>query len=257
MSRYYNDYYGLDSSSLELEHFGVLGQRKGARRYQYEDGSLTPLGRIHYGIGAAREAATILFKGNHKNIEKQQVSEEEKRKQKEAAKVEAERKAEQERKAKEEAERKAEEAKKNEITIPNVIGKAESIAKNDLKDLNVTVKYSEDASKSNGVVLSQSINGGTKAKKGDKITITVNKITEISVPNVVGMSETAARNTLKDFVVTVKYAEDKNKRDGTVIQQSLKNGIKAKKGDSITITLNKINNSTEDNEGNNDENNEN
>ena len=173
------------------------------------------------------------------------------------AKEEAERKAEQERKAKEEAERKAEEAKKNEITIPNVIGKAESIAKNDLKDLNVTVKYSEDASKSNGVVLSQSINGGTKAKKGDKITITVNKITEISVPNVVGMSETAARNTLKDFVVTVKYAEDKNKRDGTVIQQSLKNGIKAKKGDSITITLNKINNSTEDNEGNNDENNEN
>ena len=56
MSRYYNDYYGLNSSSLELEHFGILGQRKGARRYQYEDGSLTPLGRIHYGIGAAREA---------------------------------------------------------------------------------------------------------------------------------------------------------------------------------------------------------
>ena len=173
------------------------------------------------------------------------------------AREEAERKAEEERKAREEAERKAEEAKKNEITIPNVIGKAESIAKNDLKDLNVTVKYSEDESKSNGVVLSQSINGGTKAKKGDKITITVNKITEITVPNVVGMSETAAKNTLKDFVVNVKYAEDKNKRDGTVIQQSLKNGTKAKKGDSITITLNKINNSTEDNEGNNDEYNEN
>ena len=88
MSRYYNDYYGLNSSSLELEHFGVLGQKWGARRYQYEDGSLTPLGRIHYGIGTAREAATILFKGNRKNIEKQQVSEEEKSKA-ETAKVEA------------------------------------------------------------------------------------------------------------------------------------------------------------------------
>lgn len=115
MSRYYNDYYGLDSSSLEFEHFGIKGQKHGERRYQNEDGSLTPLGRIHYGVGAAREAATILFKGNHKNIEKQQVSEEEKRKQKEAAKVEAERKAEEEKSkaetAKVEAERKAEEEK--------------------------------------------------------------------------------------------------------------------------------------------------
>lgn len=106
MSRYYNDYYGLDSSSLEFEHFGIKGQKHGERRYQNEDGSLTPLGRIHYGVGAAREAATILFKGNRKNIEKQQVSEEEKRKQKEAAKVEAERKAEEE-KAHAEAEVKA------------------------------------------------------------------------------------------------------------------------------------------------------
>ena len=105
MSRYYNDYYGLDSSSLELDHFGVLGQKKGVRKYQYEDGSLTPEGRIHYGIGAAREAATILFKGNRKNIEKQQVSEEEKSKA-ETAKVEAERKAEEE-KARAEAEVKA------------------------------------------------------------------------------------------------------------------------------------------------------
>lgn len=39
----------------ELYHHGVPGQKKGIRRYQYEDGSYTPLGRIHYGIGAVRE----------------------------------------------------------------------------------------------------------------------------------------------------------------------------------------------------------
>lgn len=35
----------------ELYHFGIKGQKWGDRRYQYEDGSLTPEGRRHYGIG--------------------------------------------------------------------------------------------------------------------------------------------------------------------------------------------------------------
>lgn len=34
-----------------LEHAGVKGQKWGIRRYQNEDGSLTALGREHYGIG--------------------------------------------------------------------------------------------------------------------------------------------------------------------------------------------------------------
>lgn len=37
-----------------LYHYGVKGQKKGNRRYQYEDKSLTPEGRIHYGVGPAR-----------------------------------------------------------------------------------------------------------------------------------------------------------------------------------------------------------
>ena len=38
----------------ELYHHGVKGQKKGLRRYQYPNGSLTPLGREHYGYGPAR-----------------------------------------------------------------------------------------------------------------------------------------------------------------------------------------------------------
>lgn len=38
-----------------LVHHGVLGQKKGNRRYQYEDGSLTPEGRRHYGVGPERK----------------------------------------------------------------------------------------------------------------------------------------------------------------------------------------------------------
>lgn len=100
MSRYYNDYYGLDSSSLELEHFGVLGQRKGARRYQYEDGSLTPEGRVHYHVGPARKTIDAISSVIKKTAEKRRASEEEKQKtladqkaKEEAAKVEAEKKA--------------------------------------------------------------------------------------------------------------------------------------------------------------------
>lgn len=37
-----------------IAHHGVPGQKHGDRRYQYEDGSLTPLGREHYGVGVKR-----------------------------------------------------------------------------------------------------------------------------------------------------------------------------------------------------------
>lgn len=41
-----------------LVHYGVPDMEWGKRRYQNPDGSLTPLGRIHYGIGKARARRT-------------------------------------------------------------------------------------------------------------------------------------------------------------------------------------------------------
>jgi len=41
--------------SDELYHHGVKGQKWGFRQYQDSGGSLTPLGRIHYGVGEARK----------------------------------------------------------------------------------------------------------------------------------------------------------------------------------------------------------
>ena len=64
----------------------------------------------------------------------------------------------------------------SDIIIPNVIGKTESAAKRELKDLHVEVKYKSDKNKNNGEVISQSLSSGTIVAKGTKITITVNKI---------------------------------------------------------------------------------
>lgn len=44
--------------SNELYHYRTKGSKNGVRRYQYPDGSLTPEGRIHYGVGQARNKAS-------------------------------------------------------------------------------------------------------------------------------------------------------------------------------------------------------
>ena len=64
------------------------------------------------------------------------------------------------------------------ITITNVIGKSESSARKALNGLTIKVVYESDPTKANGVVLKQSLASGKKAKKGDTITLTINKIEE-------------------------------------------------------------------------------
>ena len=45
-------------AELSLAHYGVKGQKKGERRWQNEDGSLTPEGKIHYGVGDSDKRRT-------------------------------------------------------------------------------------------------------------------------------------------------------------------------------------------------------
>lgn len=72
----------------ELEHSGVKGMKWGQRRFQNADGSLTTLGRIHYGIKTKRTA-----KKRAENLEKARAA---KAAKKQAAEEEAKKKAEQE-----------------------------------------------------------------------------------------------------------------------------------------------------------------
>lgn len=67
---------------------------------------------------------------------------------------------------------------KETVVVPNVLGKTESDAKSALEDLGLTVsvKYSEDKTKSNGVVIAQSYPQNQTLKQGTLVEITVNKI---------------------------------------------------------------------------------
>ena len=64
------------------------------------------------------------------------------------------------------------------VVVPNVLGKTESDAKSALEALGLTVsvKYSEDKTKSNGVVIAQSYPQNQTLKQGTLVEITVNKI---------------------------------------------------------------------------------
>ncbi len=64
------------------------------------------------------------------------------------------------------------------VTVTSVIGKSSDEAKKILTDLKleVNVVEDEDTSKSDGVVLKQSVDPGTSVEEGSAITITVNKI---------------------------------------------------------------------------------
>ena len=51
---YESSYYGVSSlGSGQLYHHGIKGQKWGVRRFQYEDGILTPAGRARYDVGPA------------------------------------------------------------------------------------------------------------------------------------------------------------------------------------------------------------
>ena len=64
-----------------------------------------------------------------------------------------------------------------EVDVPNVIGKTEEEAKKAIEGakLKAQVKYEENTSKSDGIVIKQDKEGGSKADEGSTITITVNK----------------------------------------------------------------------------------
>lgn len=128
-----------------------------------------------------------------------------------------------------------------EVTVPNVKGKSEQEAKEAIEAANLvaSVDYQYSDSVEAGNVIKYSPSGSVA--EGSTVTIHVSrgkKVTNVSVPNVLGMSESLASQTLDsaNLKVTVKYETSSKAEYGTVTSQTpYSAGDSVSSGTTITI----------------------
>ena len=97
------------------------------------------------------------------------------------------------------------------VTMPKVIDLNEEEARKKLTDLKLKpiVKYSEDSSKGNGVVVSQSINEGTYINEDSEVTITINKFNEIkSISATINLSKIYTKQSETETTCKLKVTVD-------------------------------------------------
>jgi beta-lactam-binding protein with PASTA domain len=130
------------------------------------------------------------------------------------------------------------------FAMPNVAGKTETEARAALteKGLSVTVNYEKSETVAEGNVIRQSVAANQSVKKGAAVTLTISSGKELeTVPNVVGQSESAAKNLLnaQNFNVTVSEAYNATFDKGTVVSQAPAAGSKQTKGATVSLTISK------------------
>lgn len=131
------------------------------------------------------------------------------------------------------------------VKIPSVIGKTKSSAKSTLESagFSVTFEYGDyNNSVAADVVTAQSPSAKKQAAKGSTVTVTLSPGQKpITVPNVVGASQSQAESTLAGAGLKYTYADSQYSDTvpaGSVISQT-KSGETVAAGTTITLTLSK------------------
>lgn len=131
--------------------------------------------------------------------------------------------------------------------VPNLVGKKEDEAKKMIEEYgykvgNVTEK---DSDKEKGTVIDQDPKAGHEVKQGETINIVISNGTgkeKIEVPNVLGMSESAARKAIENAgfkVGKVTEGVSSSYKEGEVMWQEYNAGTKLEKGEKINIRVSK------------------
>ena len=109
------------------------------------------------------------------------------------------------------------------------------------KNLNVTVLNEESRDVSPGCVIRQEPAAGTSVPAGTTVTVYVSSGYTTSVPNVMGMEESEAREavTSADLVPNVCYESSSTVNSGYVIRQTPAAGTSCSQNDTVTIVVSK------------------
>ena len=134
------------------------------------------------------------------------------------------------------------------VEVPDVTGKDIKVATYELEDtLGFKIEREDVVSEkvASGIIISQDAKKGETLPYGSTIKLQVSKgdgKETVVVPNVLGKTDSDAKNALEalGLTVSVKYSEDKTKSNGVVIAQSYPQNQTLKQGTLVEITVNKI-----------------
>ncbi len=128
-------------------------------------------------------------------------------------------------------------------TVPSVVGKSVTDARQELKDAgfeNVVTEYQADDQAEQDEVIAQTPRADATANTNDEIKLTVSSGQDgIKVPNVKGYKGDEAERLLKqdDFEVKYVYVYDDKVEEGKVISQDPAGGQTAAKNSTVTIKV--------------------
>ena len=131
-------------------------------------------------------------------------------------------------------------------TVPKVVGKTKDEATDMIEEAKLKIEVTEEKNEKveEGVVIRQDPKANTEMDAGSTVKVYVSigrGIKQVNVTDVVGQSESTAKETLEGlgFTVKVKYV-DATSDDGKIVKQSVEGGKQADEGSTITLTVNKV-----------------
>lgn len=139
-------------------------------------------------------------------------------------------------------------SKGQEVTkMPKVTGLSKEEAIEAIEEANLEAEVTEEISKKveAGIVISQDPEKDTEIAAGSTVKIVVSKgsgVVNTTVPSVVGKTQDQATSelTAAKLKVNVVNEEDTTKENGVVLKQSVDAGKTVEEGTTVTITVNKI-----------------
>jgi eukaryotic-like serine/threonine-protein kinase len=124
------------------------------------------------------------------------------------------------------------------VQLPSLVGDSQDSAQAKLRDAGLTGQAREscDSSQPANVVVSQDPAAGTRVDEKSPVTFTVNRV--ITVPEVEGLSEEQATETLEDAGFNVEVEREQLDFFNEVTDQRPNAGSDACKGDTVRISVN-------------------